>query len=283
MAVVQALRDIRSWLFVPALQSRYIARALESEADAFIVDLEDSIPPGQKAEARAALAEMVAALRGSGRPVFVRVNLGVEADLVACAVARPDGVVLPKVEVVAQVMAAETALDAAGGRVGLGFMLAVESGAGVLNAATLFQASTGVSCVMFGAGDFVADTGFAMDADALTTPAAMIAMAAAAAGVPAFGVPGSIGEMNDLEALGQCARRAKALGYAGTPVIHPKQLDVVNTSFQPDPEDIAEARLIVATYEASSGGASAVGGRFVERPLYLRSQAILRRSGTAQY
>jgi len=274
-----ALADIKSWLFVPALQEKYLARALESRAGAFILDLEDSIPAGRKDEARQALAGMLAGLRAGGRPIFVRVNLGDRADIEACAATSPDGVILPKAETANDVRTAEAWLVQAGGALALGFMPAIESAAGVLNARELTTASDQVSCLMFGTGDFVADTGFAMDPDALHTPAALIALAARAGGLPAFGLPGSIGEMADLDKLRQSAVRARAIGYAGAPVIHPKQVETIEAAFSPSPEEVADAGRIVAAFEASAGGATALDGRLIERPVYLRAKATLRRAG----
>jgi citrate lyase subunit beta/citryl-CoA lyase len=275
------LTDLKSWLFVPALQEKYLQRALESRAGAFIVDLEDSIPAGRKLEARALMPAMVAALRASGRPVFVRTNQGDRADLAAAAVVAPSGVVLPKAETPDEVRRAVEGLQAAGAPASMILVPAIESALGVLNATAIAGSSRQVAALMFGTGDFVADTGFAMDADALATPAALIALAARAHGLPAFGLPGSIGELNDLERLRSCALRARDLGYAGTPVIHPKQVEVIETAFSPTAADVANARRMVAAFEASEGGASALDGRLVERPVYLRAQATLRRASAA--
>lgn len=268
------LADLQSWLFVPALQERYVARALESRANAFILDLEDSIPPGRKAEARLALPSMLAALRSDDRPVFVRVNRGDREDARACAAAAPDGVVLPKAETADEILELAAWLDQAG----TPLVPAVESARGLLDARAMAEASDRVRGLMFGSGDFVADTGFAMTPDALAGPAALLALAAKACGIPVFGLPGSIGELNDLDGLRLAAARARDLGYAGTPVIHPRQVEVIEEAFAPTADEVAMARRQVEAFEASEGGATAQGGRLVERPVYLRAQSILRRA-----
>ncbi len=270
--------DLKSWLFVPAVQEKYVGRALESGAGAFILDLEDSIPLSRKAEARAALPAMIGSLGSDGRPVFVRINRGDRADAEACAAVSPHGIVLPKAETAQEVLEVAAWLEQAGASADTLLIPAVESALGVLEARAIGGASPQVAGLMFGTGDFVADTGFAMTPDALAVPAALMALAAKACGLPVFGLPGSIGDLNDLEGLRSCASRARDLGYAGAPVIHPKQVEVLEEAFSPTSEDVEAAQRQVTAFEASEGGASAQDGRLVERPVYLRALTVLRRA-----
>lgn len=264
-----------SLLFVPALKDRYLESALKSDADALIIDLEDAVPLSHKTAARDTLAGTVARCRRAGRIVFVRVNRGSGPDLDACRIAGPHGVFLPKVhgpEIVAETVAR------LGGESSPPLVAMVESARSVLNAHDIATVSDRVAALMFGAGDFVADTGFALTWEALRGPASTMALASIAAGALPWGLAGSIGILDDTDALEALARRSRAIGYVATPVIHPKQIDPVRRAFAPAPPEIAEARMVIAAFDASAGGATRLGDRLIERPVYLRAQTILRRA-----
>ena len=275
-----AIADLTSWLFIPASQERFVRSALASGASVFILDLEDSIPSHQKADARAALPAMVAALCGAGCPIYVRVNKGDADDLVACAQLQIDGVMFPKAESAHDIEQAVAIYAAAGGR-RTGFVAAIESALGVLNALEIARASC-VTGLMFGTGDFVAETGFALTPEALAGPATMIALAANAAGIDAIGLPASIAEFRDLEALRVTALAARSLGYSGTPIIHPAQVATIHEAFRPTADEADAARRIVAAYEATEGGATAVQGKLIERPVYLQAQSVLKRAAIGE-
>ena len=266
-----------AFLFVPAAQERFITSALRSKPPAVILDLEDSIAAADKERARAAVGQATKLLRQAGIPVFVRVNRGDAADFAACRHASPDGVFLPKVESHSEPEAAVLAL-AHGAHLRPLIVATIETALGVLEAKAI-AASTSVDALTFGVGDFTADAGFALDERSLSVPAALVALAARAAGKPALGLAdGALATIDDLESLAASANAARRIGYTGAPVIHPVQIGAVERGFAPSADDVANARKVVAAFEASDGGAGRVNGSLIERPVYRRALAILRGS-----
>lgn len=261
-------------LFVPVVRERFVASALRSPPPAVILDLEDSIPAREKAEARRAIHPAVAAFRTAGVPVFVRVNRREEADLEACRRAMPDGVFLPKVEGPGEAERAIRTLGPFAER-SIFLVATIETALGVVEARSI-AASAAVSALMFGVGDFVADAGFALDAESLRAPATMVSLAARAHGKIAIGLAdGAIGAVDDPDGLFRSAAQARRIGFSGSPVIHPAQLGPVTRGFAPTLDELGAAERVVEAFETSDGGAGRLGGGLVERPTYLRALAIL--------
>jgi citrate lyase subunit beta/citryl-CoA lyase len=267
----------RSLLFMPASRPDFVAKAHLRGADAIILDLEDGVAAKDKAAARAALARMHADLTAQGLPVWVRVNAldhGGREDLdVIAALPEAPIVMLPKVETPTHVQAARDQLQAP-------IVPLIETPAGVIHAAEIAAASPDVFALAFGSEDFAAALGVEPTAEALTAPAQWVVLAAAAQGLPAFGLPGSLASFSDIEALSRLAERAAGIGFAGALCIHPTQVAVVNRCFSPTLEQIAWAMRIVGHVSGASGGASALEGQMVDPPILARAQRIIQRART---
>jgi len=274
------LPALRSALFVPLADERFLARAPERGADALLLDLEDSVPPAQKAAARARLPEAAALLAARGATVMVRVNSGpglVGDDLRAAAHAKVAAVFLPKVESAAQVLAAEQQLAGSDARL----VAMLESPTGILAAAEIARAGKRLAGLAFGSEDYCGVLGIPSTAAALDWPAQMLAVAARARGLAALGVPGPVAEIEDMPAFERLLRRAKAMGFTGFMCIHPRQVTVTNAVYSPTPEEIALAKEIVAAYEAAERegrGAIALHGRMIDVPVVDQARATLARA-----
>ena len=236
----------RSYLFVPADRPERFAKALASGADAVIVDLEDAVAPQAKATARAALAEWLA---GGGGPVALRIK-GVQTEWFADELARlraaaPAAALLPL----------------------------VESAAGIANLRQLAGAD-GVQRLLFGSIDLQLDLGIHGEGEELLMFRSQLVLASRLAGLapPVDGVCTAI-DAPDL--LLADAQRARRLGFGAKLCIHPRQVAVVNRAFSPTPEELAWARRVVAAAAAAHGGAVAVDGRMVDRPVLSRAEALL--------
>lgn len=279
------LDGFRSFLFVPATQERFLARAHERGADAVILDLEDSIPPAEKDAARAALAQAAVSLSARGVTVLVRVNSGDRraADITAALAARVAGLVVPKVESREDILsvAAVVAESSTEARAGIGLLPVCETPRAVLAAPELASASPWIVGLAFGSEDFAAEMGIVPDETALTLPAQMVAIAARAAGKPAFGVPGSIALIDDHDRFERIAGAGKALGMSGAMAVHPRQVDIINRVFGPSPVELAEAARIREAYERGVEhglGAVALDGRMIDEPIYHRARSLLERA-----
>ena len=288
---------MRSLLFVPADGGAKLDKAMASGADAVILDLEDSITPERKAQARAAALEFLkAAQTKKPRPrLLVRINgldTGmIDADLEAVVAGRPDAIVFPKAEggaSVAHLDAKLTAREAIAGLPEGGIKIlaqAVESAAGLFLAGTFRDASARLIGMTWGPEDLSAELGAEANRDAagqLTEPYRlarnMCLFGAAAAKLPA--IETVYVDFRNSEGLRRDTQDARRDGFAGRLAIHPAQVAVINEVFTPSPEQIAQAKTVVAAFAARPGaGAVGIDGKMYDRPHLLRAQALLARIG----
>jgi citrate lyase subunit beta/citryl-CoA lyase len=285
---------LRSLLSVPVLQPRFVDKAATVPADAVVFDLEDSIAPSEKAAARRRLAEVLPAFDGRGRQVMVRPNgldtglLEADLDVAIGAGARLDAVFVPKVhgpDVVRTVDAYLTFLERTrgldDGRVAL--VVWIESTSGVGRAEDICAASPRLVAAAFGAEDYVTDLGVQRrrDSGEVAYARARVANAARAAGLVAVDCPEP--DYRDADGFVADSRRARLVGYRGKFCIHPDQVTLANEVFGVDPDELDWARRVTAAFEDGEGrGLGAVGldGAMVDRPVYIRAQALLTRAET---
>lgn len=269
---------LRSPLFAPADSPRKTAKAIESAADAVILDLEDSVAAGGKDAARAAAAALV---RAAARPVMVRINpRGTEwyfKDLAEIVPAGPAALVLPKCASAEDLRvlghhldALEAASGLARGSIGV-LPIVTETAASVLALTSYATEIPRVLGLCFGAEDLSADLGIApRDADGgyaapVAQARAAVLTAAAAAGVPAIDTP--FPDPRDPVGLAREAAAAAADGFSGKLLIHPDQIGPINAAFTPSPERIAWAREVRDGFAARpQAGVFMLHGTMIDRP-----------------
>lgn len=260
----------RSLLFVPGSRLDRLPRALASGADLICLDLEDSVPPADKAEARAAVRGALAT--SSAARVGVRINGRATPwhaeDLAALAGAG--FALLPKTESAEDVVATRAALGP------MDLWALVESGRGVLAAEHIVQTAA-LAGVLFGAFDYAADVGCDNAFEPLLFARSRLAAACAAATLPLMDAPS--GDLGDLEGLEASTRRSKSLGFTARACIHPAQVEVVNRVHTPSRDEVAEARRVLSAYAAAAGAAAQLDGRLIELPLALAARRTLDRAG----
>jgi citrate lyase subunit beta/citryl-CoA lyase len=255
-----------SYLFVPATRPDRVAKALATDADEVIIDLEDAVAPHDTDAARTGLASLSPA-----RPCLVRIN-GVttpyhDADVGAVArLAWVSGVVVPKVESAADVAAVMTRLDAA-----VAVLPIVETARGLLAVADI--AASGAVRLLMGIADYLADIGAPVGREVLLLPRSQLVVASAAAGI-APPIDGPAFQIDRLDALEADAADAKALGMGAKLCIHPTQVAVVNRVFRPSEAEVAWARRVTEAAE-SHAGAFAVDGEMIDEPVLRRARRIL--------
>ncbi|MXN76141.1 CoA ester lyase [Burkholderia sp. 4701] len=283
----------RSLLYVPAHVPRFVAKAAAGDADALILDLEDSVPPEHKQAARDALADAVPMLRAAGRDVLVRANGPLDLlvpDLRAAVRAGAHGVVLPKVRGGSHVEAIDELLgtleEGAGATPGGTRIVAIVETPQAFQAMDrIARASPRVVAMMLGGGDFALNCESDAGADVLRVPKQLLIIAARAAGILPLGLIGGLDELRDLDAFERIARASAALGYAGATCIHPLQVDALNRAFRPDDDAVRDARAVLAAYEDardSGRGALRVDGRMVDAPGVARARRVLARHAAVQ-
>ena len=249
----------RSQLVTPAATFRMIEKAAGLECDSLILDLEDAVAPSMKPAARENVRKAMSNLAFGDKEVGVRIN-GVTSphfldDLLALEGLPVDTIVVPKVnrpEDVTVVDVLLRQLEGRGSRAGVTLQLLIETAIGLEAAADIARASNRVVSLIFGAGDFTADTGIAFTPRGLFYARARVVVAAAAARVQALDhVHPAI---QDLDGLREAARDARELGFQGKWAIHPAQVPVINEVFAPTPDEVREARRVIEAYEAAKAG-----------------------------
>jgi citrate lyase subunit beta/citryl-CoA lyase len=271
----------RSWLFVPADSEKKITKALDSDADAVIFDLEDSVAAALKPVARDLLKNL---LKRSGGPQWwVRINpLGsefIKDDLKLLGVADLHGLVLPKAESGADV----TQLAHRTGNIPI-HAIVTETPASLFGLLSYRQPNSPLAAMSWGAEDLSAAIGASSKYDesgelsfTYKLARSLCLAGAVAAGVqPVDGVCADFRDDAGLRAEADAARRE---GFTGKLAIHPAQVPVINAAFTPSAEEVGHAEEIVAAFEAHpDAGVLSVGGKMVDRPHLVQAKRVLERA-----
>jgi len=284
----------RSWLFIPADDPRKLAKIGTCGADAVILDLEDSVVPARKAEARALALEAMNGAR-DGPELWVRVNpLGdlADHDLAAIMPGAPDGVVLPKcasavdVATLAKRLEARELLEARLAYPQRGptriLPIATETPAALFGLGSYAEApSSRLAGLTWGAEDLSAAVGAETNRapDGGYTDLCRLARALCLAGAAAAGVAAIetvYPDLSDAEGLAAYAAQGRREGFSGMLAIHPAQVETINRAFTPSAEAVEQARRIVALFEASpDAGVLAMDGRMLDAPHLAQARRIL--------
>ena len=277
---------LRSLLFVPGDRPDRMEKALRCAADALILDLEDSVVPAAKPEARRHVAEFLNA--NSAARLWVRINPldGEEADkdLAAVLPSHPDGIVLPKAEGGASVAELSRRLTERGNATAQILAIATETSAARFQLGS-YGGSKRLAGLTWGAEDLPAAIGAATarEPDGRYTPPYEMARSLCLFGAAAAGVAPIetvYPDFRDLAGLAAYAARARRDGFVGMMAIHPDQLPVINAAFTPSEAEVAHARAVVAAFEAQPGaGTLSLEGRMVDRPHLVQAQRILAAAG----
>jgi citrate lyase subunit beta / citryl-CoA lyase len=287
---------MRSLLFVPGDSARKLERALASAADALIIDLEDSVAPSAKEEARRVAARFLADANAlSPRPrLLVRVNglaTGfIDDDLDAVMPSGPDGIMLPKSTGGADVSHLGAKLAVSEAEFGLAdgatriVAIATENARGIFGLGTYAGASHRLAGLTWGGEDLSADIGAEANRgpDGLYTDPYRLARAltlfgAAAAEVDA--IDSVYTNFRDEKGLAAECREARRDGFVAKMAIHPAQVPVINEAFTPTREAVAWARSVVAAFaERPDAGVVGLNGEMLDRPHLRRAERILGRS-----
>ena len=288
-------RLLRSWMFVPGHRQKMIDKSFGiANLDAVMLDIEDGVAPAEKDAARQVIAASLDTIAKQGAATrtparYVRINaVGHErmfSDL--GAVVRPglEGLVLPKVDNPGQVETVEEILDRkepeqAMQRGSVRLLVAIESPRGLFQAQAIAAASPRVVGLIFGAEDFGKEMGLPLrregEARDLLYARSAFVCSAAAAGVQA--VDGVWPDIQDSEGLKNFALQSRRLGFTGMSAIHPSQIDAINATFTPSPEEVDYCTKVVQAFDearARGEGSIAFGGQLIDLPIVERARRTL--------
>lgn len=276
-----------SWLFVPGDDEKKLSKALVSDADVVIFDLEDAVAPARKDNARQLTA---AVLAKEGRPArYVRVNdlsTGRTVEDVAATLAgRPDGYVLPKCEGPDDIQALADMITAHNLESRLGILaICTETVRAVRNLMQMTWSHPMLTGLAWGGEDLQADLGARSNRGqdgSYLSPFKMARdlalFAARDAGVLAIDTVYT--DFRDEHGLIREAKQAKQLGFDGKMAIHPAQIGPIRKSFAPDQVERDWALQVIELLESSETGVAQLNGKMLDQPHLKLARKILTRAG----
>ncbi|NTH43048.1 CoA ester lyase [Agrobacterium rhizogenes] len=279
----------RSVLSVPAINLRALEKIVSLDCDAIIFDLEDSVAPEKKAEARENLKVFFAGPPPVGKERIIRINTlssGFGADDLELVLAlEPDAVLLPKVDGPQDVIVVSDRLAEADAPESLRIWAMIETPRGILNAAAIAEAGrtpgSRLDCFVVGLNDLRKETGvLPQPGRTYLVPWLMqVILAISAYGLDA--IDSVFNDFKDMQALDAECDEGRAMGFAGKMLIHPNQIEAANRHFGPDETAIAEAEAIIAAFSdpaAASLNVVNLGGRMVERLHLVQAERLVHKA-----
>lgn len=264
-------RPRRSFLYMPGSNARALDKGRRLAADALIMDLEDSIAPNTKDEARSTIVDELSKGGYGRREILVRINpldsqWGRE-DIAAIARTSADALLVPKVATAADVLTVDSAMAAAGAPDAMKIWCMIESPLAILNVRDIACASPRLGGFIMGTSDLVKDLGALHTTDRLPIVTSLeLALLAARAYELAI-IDGVHLDLNDDAGFEASCRQGREFGFDGKSLIHPKTLDAANTVFGPSDGDISHARKVIQAFEAAIAegkGVAVLDGKLVE-------------------
>jgi len=282
----------RALLYVPGDDRHKIEKALILGVDCICMDMEDGVAIQKKADARTTIAQALRELTFRKSEKIARINAvgsGQENDDIRAVLPyRPDGIVIPKLEELRQIQWASDIIEAAELQHGwplnsIRILVDVETAKGILNLKEI-ASHPRLDAIIFGGEDFAASIGAIRTkvATELLFGRQAVLVAAAAFGLQAIDIVAI--DFKDLDALRAESEFGAGLGFTGKQIIHPNQVEPVQSAFTPDENAIAHARKIVELFEASQSkgaGAYAMDGKMIDMPLIKNAQKVLDRAKAA--
>ena len=278
---------LRTLLFVPGNKASMLEKALGLKPDAFVPDMEDSVPAAEKANARETVRTLLPRLAATGIPVIPRVNSleteWIEADLEAVVGRDIVGVSVGKIRTAGDISAISQLIGELERRAdvtvgSLRLLPWIETAEAIVNVNAICRASERIVAVAFGGEDFTNDMGMERleDESQIAYARQALCVAARAAHVLALDTP--YFKLRNPDGLRDNALQAKSIGFKGKFAIHPEQIDTLNGCFSPSAQEIAHAERVVAAFEEAErrGRAStSLDGWVIDVPVVKRARALL--------
>lgn len=276
---------MRSMLYVPGNNRRFLEKAATLDIDVAIIDLEDSVPPAEKEAARPIAREAIDALAARRIEVFVRINSLatdlVKGDIRMTASPRLRGFMVPKIEGPEDLSRIEEILgpiEAKQNSARFEILPLIESAIAVVRAFDIARASPRVVALVFGAFDFTFDmrTNWSKEGTEYQFARQKLPVDARAAGV--YAIDTVYPDLEDEDGFAKDVGLGKTLGYTGKTLIHPKQIGIVNSTFSPANTELDWAKRVINAYEPAlrqGKGAISLDGKLVDMVHYRRAQEIL--------
>ena len=276
----------RSLLYVPVNVPKFVDKAHTRGADAVQLDLEDSVPNSQKAEARKMVQEAADIVSQAGADVVVRINQPLRhavPDIEACISPRIAALALPKCNSAGHIQLLAEMVEELEEERGMvtghtKFLAMVETADAFFELRDIAKAHPRVVVLMLGGEDFALSLHMEPTPETMLYPKQHAVIAARAAGILPYGIIGTVADYSDHEAYKAMVRKSAKFGFEGASCIHPAIVPMLNEGFTPAKEDEDLARRIVDAWdenEADGRGSFELEGKMIDVPVVLRAQRVI--------
>lgn len=284
-------QNLASMMYVPGNDKEKLSKLEKFPANAIIIDLEDAVPSAQKSSARSSIHEYLKSYQGK-HDLWVRVN-GQESGLTELDIEQivsesTRGLVIPKIENGRDIEAIDQQLKSLESNVGIAtgsiaLMPLIESVKGIYNLQEIISASQRIICLAFGAGDYCRDIGIDWNSQTGTTNPTLIAAKVKLVELSRLNnlvAPhdGVYLDVKNSEALAIEAQFAAEMGFSGKHAIHPDQVAIIRSAFEPSSEQLAWATEVITKFEEferNGVGAFALNGQLVDEAIVKRARDLM--------
>jgi len=273
-----------SRLYLPGNTPSMMLNAGLHSAHGIILDLEDSVAPGRKDEARILVRNALRQVNFMGAERMVRINqgeLGIK-DLQTVIPHNVNLILIPKCETQDEVLNVEreitSNLKRSEIRNPVFLMPIIESALGLENSFNIAKASKNVVAMAIGLEDFTADIGVSRTKEGNESLYARSRLVIAAKAARVQPIDSVFSDVGDMEGLSRNVHNSKAMGFEGMGCIHPRQIPIINQGFAPDEAEIEKSKKIVLAFEEARKkglGVVALGSKMIDQPVVIRSQKTI--------
>ena len=281
----------RSLMYCPVNVEKYVDKAHTRGADVIQLDLEDSVPPAEKAGARKLVEKAAARVRRGGADVVVRFNQPLSQavrDLEHSICPDVDALACTKVAGVSHVQLLDELVTELEEKRGMTvghtkFIAMIETADAFFRIRDIVRASPRIVACNIGGEDFALDNNMQPTGEALVYPKQQMIFAANAVGIIPLGFIDSIAGFGDWEAFRKMVRRSRDFGFMGAGCIHPGQVKIVNEEYTPSELEVEYARKVIKLDQeaaAAGRGSWSLDGKMIDIPIIVRARKLVARFDT---
>ncbi len=278
----------RSLMYVPVNVEKFVDKAHTRGADVIQLDVEDSVPPAEKANARKLIEKNAARVKRGGADVVVRINQPLSLavrDLEHAICPDVNGIAVTKATGVSHLQLLDELVSELEQKRGMTvghtkFITMIETPEAFFKIRDITTASSRIIACNIGGEDYALNCGMQPTGDALFYPKQHMVFAASAAGIMPLGFVDSVATFGDWDNFRTMVRRSRDFGFMGAGCIHPGQVTIVNEEYKPSAAEVEYARKVIALDKEAAAvgrGSFALDGKMIDIPIIVRAERLLKR------